>query len=249
MSFKDHFSKQAANYAAFRPRYPQDLFGYLAELCPARNLAWDCATGNGQAAIALAEHLDRVIATDASPEQIARAESHPRVTHRTAAAEQSGLPAATCDLVTVAQALHWFDLKAFYAETQRVLKQGGLLAVWNYQLLRVTPEIDSVVNHFYHEVVGPFWPPERKLIERGYSDLPFPFEEREGRSFQMVAQWSLEALLGYLRTWSASQRYEEAHDSDPVALIELKLRTAWNKGRDTRTISWPLDLRIGRHAS
>jgi ubiquinone/menaquinone biosynthesis C-methylase UbiE len=172
VSFKDHFSKQAAGYAKFRPRYPQTLFEYLGSIAPSRQVAWDCATGNGQAAIRLAPVFDRVIATDASETQIANAQSHERIDYRVAPAENSGIGSETVNLIMVAQALHWFDLDRFYAEARRVLKNNGVFAASAYNLLNVEPAIDLVVNRYYYEVVGPFWPPERKLVEQ-FADLPF----------------------------------------------------------------------------
>jgi SAM-dependent methyltransferase len=248
MTFKDHFSVQAADYAKFRPRYPAKLFVYLAHLTPERKLAWDCATGNGQAAVELAAHFERVIATDASAKQIEEAEQHPHITYAVGAAEKSDLQSESCDLVSVAQALHWLDLKRFYAEAKRVLKEGAILAVWNYNLLQITPEIDAVVNHFYNNVVGPFWPPERRLIECGYGALPFPFEEIDVPSFAMTAVWSLEALLGYLRTWSATQRYVEATGQDPLGPLHDQLRDLWPVPGKELSVSWPLSVRAGRHS-
>jgi ubiquinone/menaquinone biosynthesis C-methylase UbiE len=183
VSFKDHFSKQAEDYAKFRPRYPHELFEYLGTLAPSRQLAWDCGTGNGQAAIALAAVFDHVIATDASEKQIAKAQPHERVEYRVAPAEDSGIQSETLDLIMVAQALHWFDFNRFYAEATRVLKPNGVLAASAYNLLTIEPAIDEVVNRYYYEVVGPFWPPERKLIEQ-FADLPLPFHEMEPPSFR-----------------------------------------------------------------
>ena len=199
MTFKDHFSKQAADYAKFRPRYPRELFEYLGSVAPSRALAWDCATGNGQAAVELAKVFDRVIATDASEKQIANAGLHERVEYRMASAEESGLESGTIDLIMVAQALHWFDLGSFYAEVRRVLKNNGVFAASAYNLLHVEPAIDEVVNRYYYEVVGPFWPPERKLVEQ-FADLPFPFHKVDAPKFEMTAQWDLDHLLGYLQT-------------------------------------------------
>lgn len=163
MRFKDHFSGHAGQYARFRPRYPEALFSYLALLAPVREFAWNCATGNGQAAIGLAAHFERVIATDASSQQIESAEPHARVEYRVAPAENSRLPADSIDLVTAAQALHWFDIPAFFAEAQRVLKPGGVTAVWAYNLLRISPEVDALVNRFYLETTAAFWPPNAQL--------------------------------------------------------------------------------------
>jgi SAM-dependent methyltransferase len=247
MTFKDHFSVQAADYAKFRPQYPPELFRYLAGSTPEKKLAWDCATGNGQAAIGVAAHFERVIATDASAKQISRAEPHPRVTYLVAPAETSGLESGEFNLVTVAQALHWFDLTAFYAEAKRVLKSGGILAVWNYDFLQIAPEIDAMINHFYSEIVGPYWPPERRFIERGYKELPFPFEEIRGPAFSIMVNWSLESLLGYLRTWSATQHYIEAKGEDPVGPLGDSLRGLWRNPEEERAVNWPLTLRAGRH--
>jgi SAM-dependent methyltransferase len=246
MKFKDHFSSESSDYARFRPRYGPELFEYLAGLVPDRRLAWDCATGSGQAAIPLGEFFERVIATDASGEQIRSAKANPKIEYRVARAENSGLESASCALVTVAQALHWFDLPAFYAEAKRVLKPGGILAVWAYTFMDVGPAMDDVVNHFYRVIVGPFWPPERLTVERGYRSLPFPFDELDPPEFFLTAEWSVDALLGYLRTWSASKKYCQAQGEDPVALIEAKLRALWPNGQETQPVEWPIALRIGR---
>jgi SAM-dependent methyltransferase len=246
MSFKDHFSGHAAEYARFRPRYPDALFEYFAELAPSREAAWDCATGNGQAAVALADHFRRAIATDASAQQIDSAERHHRVEYRVAPAEQSGLEAASIDLVTVAQALHWFDIPAFSAEASRVLKPGGIVAVWAYNLLNVSPEIDRLVNRFYSETTGPFWPPERDIVESGYRNIEFPFEEITPPAFAMQTRWNIDQLLGYLRTWSATQKFIAARGFDPVVSFGEELRPCWPDGDAPRLVSWPLSIRIGR---
>jgi ubiquinone/menaquinone biosynthesis C-methylase UbiE len=145
MTFKDHFSKQAVGYAKFRPRYPKVLFSYLRRIAPSRELAWDCGTGNGQAAVGLASVFDRVIATDASEKQISNAQPDERVEYRVAPAENSGIKSETLDLIMIAQALHWFDLDRFYAEARRVLKPNGVLAASAYKFFRITPEIDQLV--------------------------------------------------------------------------------------------------------
>jgi SAM-dependent methyltransferase len=245
MSFKDHFSKQAADYAIFRPGYPQELFAYLGTIAPSRQLAWDCGTGNGQAAVGLASGFDRVIATDASEKQIANAQPHEHVEYRVAPAENSGIESETIDLIMVAQALHWLDLDRFHAEARRVLKPDGVLAASAYNLLRIEPAIDEIANRYYYEVVGPFWPPERQFVER-FADLPFPLDEIDAPKFEMTAQWSLDHLLGYLRTWSSTQRFIAAKGTDPLDQITIDLRSAWGKPQRTRSISWPLVVRIGR---
>jgi SAM-dependent methyltransferase len=245
MSFKDHFSKQAADYAQFRPTYPQELFDYLGNIAPSRQLAWDCGTGNGQAAVGLASVFDSVIATDASEKQISNAALHERVDYRVAPAEDSGIDSGTVDLIMVAQALHWFDLSRFYAEAQRVLKPDGVLAASAYNLLQIEPVIDEIVDRYYHDVVGRFWPPERKLVER-FADLPFPFQKTDPPKFEMRASWNLDHLVGYLRTWSSTQRFVAAKGSDPVKQIVDELGAAWGAPEQTRNVVWPLILRVGR---
>jgi SAM-dependent methyltransferase len=244
VSFKDYFSKQAADYAKFRPRYPQTLFEYLGSIARSRHIAWDCATGNGQAAVGLASVFDRVIATDASAKQIANAQSHKKIDYRVAPAENSGIESETLDLIMVAQALHWFDLDGFYAEARQVLKPDGILAASAYNLLHIEPTIDDVVNRYYYEVVGFFWPPERKLVEQ-FADLPFPFHKVDAPKFEMTAQWNLDHLLGYLRTWSSTQRFIAAEGSDPLEQIIDELRAVWGDSQQTRNVTWPLILRIG----
>jgi len=244
MAFKDHFSRQAADYAKFRPRYPQQLFEYLGRIAPSRQLAWDCGTGNGQAAVGLAAVFDRVMATDASEKQIANAQPHERVEYRVAPAENSGIESGTIDLVMIAQALHWFDLDRFYAEARRVLKPDGVLAASAYNLLHIEPAIDQVVNRYYYEVVGPFWPPERKLVEN-FIDLPFPFHEIDSPKIEMTTEWDLAHLLGCLGTWSSTQRFIAETGIDPLEQIGDDLRTVWGDPQRTRKVRWPLTLRIG----
>jgi SAM-dependent methyltransferase len=244
MSFKDHFSKQAADYAEFRPRYPRELFEYLGNIAPSRALAWDCGTGNGQAAIGLASVFDRVIATDASEKQIANAQSHERVEYRVTRAEKSDLESASIDLIMVAQALHWFDMDRFYDEVRRVLKKNSVLAASAYNLLHIEPAIDEVINRYYYEVVGPFWPPERKLVEQ-FADLPFPFQEVNPPKLEMTAHWNLEHLIGYLKSWSSTQRFIAANNRDPLDEIGKDLSAAWGDPNQRQRVVWPLTLRVG----
>ena len=241
--FKDHFSAQSAAYARHRPHYPRELFEYLAGLA-GRRLAWDCATGNGQAAVALAEHFDHVIATDASEAQINAAIAHPDVSYRVAKAEDSGLRDGSVDLVTVAQALHWFDTGRFFAEASRVLVPGGCVAAWCYQLCTISPECDAVVGRLYTDIVGPYWLPERRLLDERYAGIEFPGSAIEAPAFEMSTQWTADDMLGYLRTWSARQRYQQQHGEDPIALIEDDLRRAW--GAAPQIARWPLTVRVAR---
>jgi ubiquinone/menaquinone biosynthesis C-methylase UbiE len=243
--FKDHFSGHAYAYAKFRPRYPEELFRFLASISPANQLAWDCATGNGQAAIALADWFERVLATDASENQVANVEANSRVGYRVAPAEESGLEALSIDLVTVAQALHWFDLERFYAEVRRVSKPEGVVAAWAYKLASVTPSIDAMVNHYYSEVVGAYWPAERTLVEK-FEELAFPFPEMAAPRFEMEAEWNVDRMIGYLRTWSATQRFIAANQRDPLEALEKELRSTWGDAGESRRVVWPLTVRVGR---
>ncbi len=242
---KDYFSKQSADYALYRPRYPDSLFAYLANLVPSHSCAWDCATGNGQAALGLADHFQKVIATDFSEAQLAGAFHHPKIQYMTARAESSGISAASVELVTVAQALHWFDVNAFYAEVNRVLSPGGAIAVWSYTLNTIEPSVDAIVRHYYDEIVGPYWPPERRFVADGYRSLPFPFREVQPPRVEMETVWQLEHLLGYLRSWSATQRYIERNNVDPTEELDGKLRTVWGPAEIEKLVRWPLNLRVG----
>lgn len=245
-AFKDHFSGVAHNYADCRPTYPPELFAWLAAQCAGHELAWDCGAGSGQASIALANHFARVIATDASAAQIAQAVPHERIAYRVAPAERSGLPDHSVNLVTIAQALHWFDLERFYAEVRRVLKPGGLIAAWTYGVQQVEGEaVNALVQAFYADVVGPYWPPERHHVETGYHHLAFPFRTMEAPALAMQLHWTLDQLLGYFRSWSASARYLQARGTDPVAELEPALRAVWGDAAATRAMTWPLAVRAG----
>ncbi len=246
MPFPDHFSGRAAEYAEHRPRYPARLFEYLAGLAPSRRLAWDCATGNGQAAVGVARHFRRVVATDASLRQISRAAAHRNVHYAVAAAEEAPLPGRSTALVTAAQSLHWFDRERFWGEARRVLAPGGVIAVWAYNEFHLVPEVEAVVRRFYKDIVGPYWPAERALVERGYGALEFPFSQEKPPAFRLEKRWDLPAMIGYLKTWSATQRYEKAVGRDPLLLIREDLAAAWGPPERFRAIRWDLDLRVGR---
>lgn len=248
-SFHDHFSGRAGDYARYRPNYPAALFEFLASLAPDRRLAWDCATGNGQAALGLARHFGAVVATDASARQIRQAAHRGRVYYAVAVAEESPLPSRSVSLVTVAQALHWFDRDRFWEEAGRVLVAGGAIAVWSYHGFHITPEVEAVVHRYYKEIVGPYWPPERALVEQGYSTLEFPFAERKPPLLRLEKRWDLAALMGYLRTWSASQRFQAAVGRDPLLSIREDLAAAWGPPERIRAFQWDLDLRVGLKSS
>jgi ubiquinone/menaquinone biosynthesis C-methylase UbiE len=245
MSFNDHFSDHASDYARFRPLYPQELFQYLVSIAPSNYLAWDCGTGNGQAANGLATVFDRVIATDASEQQLSNATPNPRVEYRTAPAEASSIDAHSVDVVTVAQALHWFDIPKFFAEAKRVIKPNGVIAVWSYELMNISPAIDRILHPFYTETVGPFWPEGRELVEQGYRTIEFPFEELPRPEFRMTAAWTMFDFIGYVRTWSATQRFIKSKNFDPVDQLANLLGAEWGPPFQQKAITWPLNIRVG----
>lgn len=252
MEFKDHFSPVAGRYARARPRYPRELFEFLARQAGGKKAAWDCGTGNGQAAVGLAEQFNTVYATDLSCQQLSMATRHPKICYYVARESGSGLPDGSMDLVTAAQAAHWFDLEGFYREATRVVRRGGepervgLTAIWGYGLCRVTPAVDDLVKRFYRKTVGPYWPSERHHIESCYRQLPFPFREIEFPPFQMRCVWTLEELASYLRTWSAVRRFIAARGFDPVNRLVEELAPVWGDHQQARQVTWSLFGRVGR---
>ena len=246
-TFKDHFSRQSADYSRYRPGYPADLIAWVASRAPDHALAVDCATGNGQAAIALAGHFDAVVAVDGSRAQLERAQPHPRVRYELALAEHLPVQDQSVSLVAAAQAVHWFDFERFHAECRRVLKPGGVIAVWTYEKFQAGAAIDAIVDRFYQDVVGDYWPPERRYVEEAYQTLPFPWAEEIVPSFQLQTEWSLEQAVGYLASWSSVQRYRDAHPGrDPLPALAAELATLWPADRTLR-LNWPVHLRLGRN--
>lgn len=245
-SFKDYFSDAAERYATFRPKYPAALFDFLAALPARRGTAWDCATGNGQAAVPLAAHFERVIATDASAEQITHATPHPRVSYRVALADASGIDRGTVDLVTVAQALHWLPLDRFFAEVRRVLVPGGVLAVWCYTRPLLPGALGEIVDRFYYITCGPHWSPERALVDDAYRTIEMPFDDVPAPSLSIDAALTLREFSGYVRTWSAARKLAAAVGYDPVIAVEQELREQWGGDDVRQTVRWPIRVRAGR---
>jgi len=244
--FSDHFSGHARQYAEARPHYPEGFLAHVAGFAPRHDLAWDCDTGSGQAAVPLARHFARVLATDASAEQIARAEPAPNVDYRVATEDACPAGDGSVDLVTVAQALHWFRFDAFWAEVRRVLVPGGAIAVWMYGNSSVDAHVDPIVERFYRERVGRYWPPERRHVERAYADIPFPFAGGARETFAMTQTWSRERYLAYVATWSATARAKKLEGTDPLPGLVAELAAAWPDAAEERLITWPITLLWGR---
>ena len=245
----DHFSKLSAGYAAFRPRYPDQLFDFLASAAPGRRQAWDAGAGSGQATVALAERFDRVIAMDISAEQIARAPRLADVEWLVAPAESVPMIAsASVDLVTSAQSLHWFDHPRFYDEVRRVAVPDGVIAAWSYAPARMEGDAGGIIRRYMYEDVGAYWPPERKYVDNEYRDMPFPFARLTVPPMTLEYDWTLEQVAGYLRTMSATGRFVERHGTDPVLPVEAELREAWGAS-PTRRMTWPLIVLAGRISS
>jgi SAM-dependent methyltransferase len=247
-AFKDHFSENSGAYANYRPTYPGPLVDLLAEASPGTGLALDCGCGTGQLSVLLAERFARVIAIDASAKQIEAAAAHPRVEYRLAAAEASGLPDASADLVVAAQAAHWFDLPAFYAEAGRVAKARGIVALVTYGVIEMEPPVEAIVQHLYWKVAGPPWPPERRHVEEGYRSFDFPFEEFAAPPLAIAVSWNYGDLTGYVDTWSSVKAVEKV-GREPIERFRRELGAVWGDPELRRAVRFPLSLRVGRVAA
>jgi len=242
---KDNFSTQSDKYARFRPDYPEELFDYLLSIVPGRENAWDCGTGNGQVARVLAASFNRVMATDISQQQIDNAVRHEHIQYSVQRAEKTTFQDNTFDLITVAQAIHWFNFDAFYEEVQRTIRTGGVLAVIGYGLIQINPVIDKIIGSFYRTIVGPYWDKERKYIDEDYKTIPFPYEDINVPAFENSVEWSFEHLIGYIGTWSAVKHYEKKNGHDPIDLVRDTLQANWGNDR-TMKGRFPILLRVAR---
>lgn len=244
--FKDHFSGHASEYATARPRYPKALFEWIIQQSRSTTLVWDAGCGNGQASTALANYFEKVFASDPSAAQIASAEPNPKIHYAVEPAEQCSLPDKSASCVCVAQALHWFNFERFFAEAKRVLQPDSLLAVWTYELSSVNESVDAVFEKLYRGPINDYWPPERKHVETAYRDISFPFTEINTPGFILRCDWNFQEYLAYLRSWSASQRYQKATGIDAVGSIESEMKEAWGNPAHIRSVTWPLTLKAGR---
>ena len=241
---KDNFSTQAKEYAQYRPYYPAEMIDYILSFVNEKDVALDVATGNGQVAAALAPHFKKVYATDISQKQIDNAATAPNIYYSVSSAEQTAFTDNQFDLITVAQAIHWFNFDEFYAEVRRILKPNGLLAVLGYGLLRTNEDSDKILSNFYKNIIGPYWDAERKYIDDNYTTIPFPFQEMEAKQFTNNFTWTFDQLIGYLNTWSAVQHYKNKNGSNPVDLIYRELQSAWEASN--KQVTFPLLLRLGK---
>ena len=244
--FKDLFSQVSTDYAKYRPKYPEDLFKFLASLTHEHDLCWDCATGNGQAAVSIAKYYSKVIATDASKEQISNAARGENIEYIVANASERILEGKSVDIVTIATAIHWFNpLDEFYNEVRRVLKPGGIIACWSYYYWQITPKIDEIINPFGEDIVARFGAPELQLPKNDYKDLSFPFQEISAPEFYCEMDWNMEQWLGYMYSWSHIQTCIKQTGKDPIENILPKLTEAWGDKGDVKTIRSKLGMKVG----
>lgn len=246
MSFKDHFSVQAEHYSKFRPKYPDELFKYLASLVARNDCAWDAATGNGQAAIGFAPYFKTIIASDASESQIQHAEAHPKIKYIVAPAENSGLESGSVDLVTVATAIHWLDTDKFYPEVKRVLKPNGIFAIWLYGDNSISKEMDKVSEKYSMSLVEKYWPIENKKAWDFENSIPFPFEVINSPEFALKMEWDLDHYLNYLFTWSSTQIYIKLEKRNPLEILYEEFKNAWGSADKKKEVKWKLKMKVGR---
>ena len=241
---KDNFSTHSDQYAKYRPVYPKELFDFILSHVQNKETAWDCGTGNGQVAAVLADFFRTVYATDISEDQLRQASVRDNIVYKVEAAEQTDFADNLFDLITVAQAVHWFDFERFYGEAKRTLKPNGLIAVMGYGLVRCNAATNKVVDRFYTDVVGPFWDEERKYVDDNYATIPFPFSELPAPKLFNTCEWTVDEFTGYLQTWSAVQHYIRKNNKNPIDEIRNDLEESW-KGEPKKTVKFPILLRVG----
>jgi len=241
---KDNFSSVADLYAQYRPSYPQKLFDFLYSIVRCHNNAWDVGTGNGQVAFELSKSFHQVMATDISQAQIDKALKVPNILYSIQPAEETNFPDDIFNLITVAQAIHWFDFERFYKEVVRVSKPDAVLCAIGYGVLRFHYPIDEVIQVFYKEIVGPYWDSERKYIDEAYKTIPFPFEEISSPELTISYNWTFAQLIGYFNTWSAVKHYMHDKQENPVDIIKPELHRYWGDA-PALTVHFPVFMRTG----
>lgn len=248
MNSTDHFSTKSKEYSFSRPHYPESLFEYLSKVTPLRGVVWDCATGNGQAAIGLCKYFRKVIASDMSKNQIENGFERDNIFYKVFAAEKTDLPDDSIDLITVAQAAHWFNFERFYDEVRRVSKKSdSVIAIWSYGMHRINPEIDKISDRLTvgGDILGNYWPKETEFVKNNYETIPFPFEEFRSPNFEMMVEWNLNDLFSYMETWSSVKKFQLQNHYNPLGLIRKDFEDLWGEENQKRIVKWNLNLRIG----
>jgi ubiquinone/menaquinone biosynthesis C-methylase UbiE len=245
LQMKDHFSGQAELYSLYRPNYPAELYQFINQSLHSKELAWDVATGNGQIASELSEIFKQVYASDISEKQLEHAIKKDNITYKVEAAEHCSLASKSCDLIIVGQAIHWFDFTAFYEEVKRVLKPGGLIVLVGYGFHTIDSECDPIINHFYRNILDGYWEPERRYIDEAYENVPFPFGEIEKPIVKLELEYTYDQYIGYLNTWSATQKFIRNHRANPIDLIKSKLEVIWPH-ETKKKVHFPVLMKAGK---
>lgn len=248
MSANDHFSSKSKEYSFSRPHYPDSLYEYLSSITPNNDVAWDCATGNGQAAIGLCRYFKKVIASDMSMSQIENGFKRQNIVYDIFPSEDTSLPDNSVDLITIAQAIHWFDFEKFYDEARRIgKKSGGKIAIWSYGMHKICPEIDKICDKlsFDGDLLRGYWPKQTEYIRDNYETIPFPFDQIIAPRFEMLVEWNLKDLLSYMETWSAVKRFELQNNYNPLDSVKKDLKLLWGTEKQRKSIRWDVNLKIG----
>ncbi len=247
MANTDLFSVQADDYAKFRPTYPDTLFNFLASVSPGREVVWDCATGSGQAALSLTKYFNKIIGTDISQALIDKAEKHQKITYRVTPAESTGLEDQSVDLVTVAQALHWFEYDKFFPEVQRVLKKGGIFAAWGYTHLTTDAPVQKLTDYIHNDLLKDYWAPQIGILTDRYRKIPFPFEPVQPPGFSINQALTFDQLIGYMVSWSATQKYLKEKGEDELQRVFGEIKQAWGDLTQMKPVRWEIFMRVGRN--
>jgi len=244
----DHFSSTSREYSFSRPIYPDVLYKFLNDITPNKDMAWDCATGNGQAAIGLCKYFKNVVASDASKGQLEYQFNRNNITYEMFPAEKANIKDNSVDLITVAQAAHWFDLNNFYKEVTRISNSNGVLAIWAYGMHKIDNDIDKISEKLNvdGDILGKYWPRETNYVKEDYKTIPFPFKEVTAPKFEMTVNWNLDELVSYMQTWSAVKRFSTERKFNPLSLVMEELESLWGKHDKQKVVKWDINLRVGK---